>query len=357
MARRPSVTFVIMAGGRGERLWPLVRTGTPKVCLAPDGRRTLLQETVDRMRPIWPRAHWLIVTAASQAAAVRRALAPSLRSRVVVEPEGKSTAACIGLAAAIVAHRDPHGVIVAVPADHWIDGVGAFRRSVRAAIRAAVAHRTIATIGIRPTSAHSGLGYLCAGPRVNGFMAPRAFRLSRFIEKPSRAVAARLMRRAGTYWNSGLFIGQAAVILERLADTLPTHARQLTPLGAAWSRPEAAARMRAAYRRLAPISFDHGVMAHLRGGVVVEGRFTWADLGSWDVWARLGRTSTKTIGIDSKAITVIGQRGHLVATIGVRNLLIVQTPTATLICHPAKAQAVRGVVAQLWREARWAPYR
>ena len=357
MARRPSVTFVIMAGGKGERLWPLVRTNTPKVCLAPDGRRTLLQATVDRLRPIWPRARWLIVTAASQAAAVRRALPPSLRSSVVVEPEGKSTAACLGLAAAIVVHRDPHGVMVAVPADHWIEDVGAFHRSVQAAIRAAVAHRTIATIGIRPTSAHSGLGYLCAGSRLKNFAAPRAFRLSRFIEKPSRTVAAQLMRRAGTYWNSGLVIGQAAIILQRLADTLPMHARQLTPLGAAWSRPDFISRARAAYKRLAPISFDHGVMAHLRAGVVVEGRFTWADLGSWDVWARLGRTSTKTIGIDSKKVVVVAQDGHLVATIGVRDLLVVHTPTATLICDPAKAQAVREVVARLWQEARWAPYR
>lgn len=356
MARRPSVTFVIMAGGRGDRLWPLVRTGTPKVCLAPDGRRTLLRETVGRLRPIWLRAQWLIVTAASQAAAVRRTLPPSLRSRVVVEPEGKSTAACIGWAAAIVAHRDPQGVIVAVPADHWIDQVGAFRRSVRAAIRAAVAHRTIVTIGIRPTSAHSGLGYLCAGPRVNGVAAPRAFRLSRFIEKPSRAVAARLMRRSGTYWNSGLFIGQAAVMLERLADTLPTHARQLTPLGAAWSRPDAAARARAAYRRLAPISFDHGVMAHLRGGVVVEGRFSWADLGSWDVWARLGRSNPRRVLLDSQNVCVVGQPDHLVAAIGVRDLLVVQTPTATLICRPDRAQEVRAVVKRLAAAPRLAAY-
>lgn len=347
MTRAPSVTCVIMAGGKGERLWPLVRNVSPKVCLSPDGGLSLLARTVERFRSVWPRSRWLIVTTAGQAAAVRRALPPALRSCVVVEPEIKNTAACLTLAAAIIAAHDPDGVLVAAPADHWVSDAAAFRRSIRAAVSAAVRHQTIATIGIRPTSPDPGLGYLCA----------RARHLVQFIEKPPRAVAARLIRRPGTYWNSGMFVSPARVLLDRIARHLPAHARRLVPLGSAWGTRRFPALARQAYRGLNAISFDHGVMVHMRDGVVVKGRFGWTDLGSWDAWAKAGRSSTRTLSIESKRVTVVGNHEHLVATIGVRDLVVVHTPSATLICPPSHAQRVREIVTQLWQDPQWAPYR
>ena len=366
-ARAPSVTFAIMAGGKGERLWPLVRAATPKVCLSPDSTRSLLRSTIDRLRPAWPGAEWLIVTTQEQAEAVRADVPPSLRRCVLVEPKIKNTAACITLAAVALATREPSRVMVVVPADHWVGDVVQFRRSVRAAIRAAVAHDTLAMIGIRPTHPHPGLGYLCAGSAVDGFADPRVFRLNRFIEKPSRALAARLVTRPRTYWNSGTFVGTADKFLECITEWLPDHVRRLMPLARVLRRDPGgrqgpgtasfALRARTAYRTLAPVSFDHGVMDHLHGGVVVEGRFPWADLGSWDTWARLGRASSRTVGVESGKVTVVSQEPHLVATIGVRDLLVVHTPSSTLICRTDKAQAVREIVKRLSADRRLAPYR
>ncbi|MBI3330907.1 MAG: hypothetical protein HYZ96_02205 [Candidatus Omnitrophica bacterium] len=262
--------------------------------------------------------------------------------------------------------------MVVAPADHWIGDVAAYRAAVRAAIRAAAAHEDIVTIGIRPTHPHPGLGYLCAGSAVTrsagpvttgGAVGPRVFRLARFIEKPSLPAARRLLRRPRTYWNSGTFVGTAEVFLECVTEWLPGHARRLVPLASLLRRAGTtqtaafAQRAVAAYEGVHAISFDHGVMNHLRGGLVVEGRFAWADLGSWDVWARLGRSRARLLEVENRNVRAIGQPDHLLAAIGVRDLLIVQTPTATLICRPERAQAVRAVVRRIAMDPRLAAYR
>ncbi len=357
---RPSVTFVIMAGGRGERLWPLVRTATPKVCLAPDGIHSLLRRTIDRLRPAWPGASWLIVTTREQAEAVRAALPVRLRRAVLVEPDVKNTAACITLAALALAARQPQRVMVAVPADHWVGEATAFQRAVRAGIQAAIREEAIATIGIRPVSPHPGFGYLCAGPALRGWRRPRVFQLARFIEKPQPKVAARLIAGGRVYWNSGTFIGTAEQFLLRITEWLPEHARRLVRAASGLARGNGAGLRRAsrAYRALPAVSFDHGVMDHLRtGALIVEGDFPWADLGSWDAWARLGARAARTVGVDSHGVTVVSQDEHLVATVGVRDLVVVHTPSATLVCRADQTQAVRDVVRRLRTDARLAPYR
>ena len=299
MARTMSVTFVIMAGGGGKRLRPLVCAKRPKVCLSLDGTRSLLQATIERLRLVWPKAHWLIVTTQGQADIVRRHLPGSLRRALLVEPQIKNTAACLTLAAATVAARDPRRVMVVVPADHWVGGAVAYRRSVRAAIRAAVQQDAIAMIGIRPTHAHTGLGYLCAGAPLRGVNGPRLFRLAAFVEKPSRAVAARLLKQPRTYWNNGTFVATADKFLEALTVWLPDHTQRLVPLATALqtargvAHPRLTVRAQTAYRGLKPVSFDHGVMDHLQEGIVVEGLFAWSDVGSVEVWAKLSRGALK----------------------------------------------------------------
>ena len=351
-----AVTFVVMAGGRGERLWPLVRASCPKVCLSPDGRRSLLQATIDRLRPAWPTAQWLIVTTAEQAAAVRADVPSALRRAVLVEPEIKNTAACMMLAAVAVARRHRDGIMVAAPADQWVDDAAAFQTAVRTAIRAAVSQDTIALIGVPATHPHTGFGYLCTGAALEVFHHPQVFHIARFIEKPSRAEAQRLIRKPRTFWNSGIFVGSAENFLTRMTEWLPEQTRQLVPVAARVRRWDDAM-LRRAYHKLMPISFDYGVMDHAQGGVVVEGHFSWTDLGSWDAWAKLGYASRRTVSVDSKNITVISQDDHLVATLGVRDLVVVRTPSATLICHAGRAQAVREIVKQLWSDARLMRYR
>ena len=225
----PRVTFVIMAGGKGERLWPLVRRRTPKVCLAPDGTRTLLQATLDRLAAAWPGAEWLIVTTKDQAAPVRAGVPPRLRRRVIVEPQIKNTAACLALAVALARARGTHHVIVAVPADHWVGNLAAFRTAVRQAIRAAAKTGALVTIGLRPTHAHPGLGYIVGGRQAG----PGTFRVARFVEKPGAAGATRLLRTRRVWWNSGMFIGTTEAFVREFRRQLPRHAGHLLPLGQA----------------------------------------------------------------------------------------------------------------------------
>lgn len=358
MRHDPAVTFVIMAGGRGERLWPLVRTNRPKVCLSPDGRRALLQSTIERLRPVWPNASWLIVITADQLEPIRRILPRAMRASIVVEPQGKNTAACLTLAAVITAARDPGRVLVAVPADHWIAQEAPYQRSVRSAIRASAAHDAIATIGIQPTGPTPGLGYLWTGAAVQGPWESRVLRLHRFVEKPTVQRARRLLRRPRTYWNSGIFVGTADRLLEAVTQWLPEHSRRLAPLARHVGRPSFAVQIRRAYAGLPPISFDHGVMDHVRSGaLVVEGQFSWADLGSWDAWAGAGRAGGLSVTIDCDNVQVVSEQPHLVAAIGMKDVVVVHTPSATLVCQTAQAQRVRDVVQQLAQHPRLAAYR
>lgn len=357
MRQSPAVTFVILAGGRGERLWPLVRADRPKICLSLDGAKSLLAATIDRLRSVWPTAQWMVVTTAGQAQAVRRCLPPAWRGTVLVEPEPKNTAACIAVAAAAIARRDPDRVLVVAPADHWIGRLEAYRHSVRAAIVVAARHHAIATIGVRPTHPHTGLGYLCAGAALASRRSAgaRVFRLARFVEKPSRAVAQRLITRPGTYWNVGLFVGSARTFLRCLTEHLPAHVRHVLPLAARVGRPSFTREARRVYQQVPAVSFDHGVMDRLTGGLIVEGRFAWEDLGSWEAWVRRAGEA-RAISVESKQVAVVTHGHHLVATVGVRNLLVVATPSATLICAPDRAQAVRAVVKRLARDPRLAAY-
>ena len=161
------------------------------------------------------------------------------------------------------------------------------------------------------------------------------------------ALAKRLIAQRRVYWNSGTFVGRVDTFLGCVTQWLPGHARRLTPLAGTLQTARGARRMGAAYRALEAVSFDHGVMNHLRTGIVVEGDFEWADLGSWDTWARFSPAGASFIGVDSQNIGVVSQERHMVATIGLRDLLVVHSPSATLICPRNRTQAVREVVRRL----------
>ncbi len=337
--KKPRVVFAILAGGKGERLWPLVRSTSPKVCLSPDGGKTLLVRTFERLKASWPSADFIVVTTREQEKIIRKTLPKQKRIQVIAEPQGKNTAACISLAALAARRRGRDTVLFATPADHLIPQLKPFKRCVATAINAAAKHDGLVTIGIRPTRAYTGFGYLCAGKRVKKLGPAAAYKVARFIEKPPLSVARRLVGLPSTYWNSGMFAGRTEAFISRIKRYLPQHYRQL-------SRASAGS-LAKAYRRLKPISFDHGVMQHLNDTLVVKGSFSWEDLGSWDVWARLNSKSAKILALESSCIAAVGEPDHLIVTLGVNNLLIVQTPTATLVCHADKAQSVRKIASKL----------
>lgn len=346
---RPRVTYVIMAGGKGERLWPLVRTTLPKVCVPGEDGQPLLRATLARLGPLLTHQDVRIVTIADQAKAVRAVLPPSRRRTLLVEPEGKNTAACIALATAGLRH-DPEGLMVVLPADHWIRPAEAFRRTLRAGMAVAQEQDELVLLGIRPTRVHPGLGHMAVGDPARARHGCRLFRLARFIEKPPKKVAQRLLRAGTTYWNAGIFIGRVRVFEEAFRRYLPLHARRLFSRGST-------AHLRACYRGLPAVSFDNGVMVPRGSGWVVEGRFEWEDLGSWDSWIRLNRLSTPPVLVRGSNVHALTRDGHLIAAVGLRDAVIIQTSDATLICRTQEAQHIRDVVRMLQRDARFARYR
>jgi len=336
---------VVMAGGSGTRFWPRSRRLLPKQLLPVLGSRSLLQETVERLRTVVPPAQILIVTHRDHASAVRRQLPSLPRRNILSEPVARNTAPCLAFAALEIERRAPAATFVSVPADHAIADAHAFRATLLEALAWAAAEPVAVTIGIRPTAPETGYGYIRLGRRVAG----RTARVRAFIEKPNTSRARTFVASREYLWNSGMFAWRTATILELLDRLLPTVTG---PIRAALARPmrvrpTALAR---AYAKLPSISIDYGVMEHARDVLVVTGDFGWSDVGNWAALAALhvAGSPAQVVAVDAKGATVFGN-GRLVAVVGVDDVIVVDTPDAILVCHRDRAQDVRRVVDELAR--------
>ena len=340
-----------MAGGSGTRFWPRSRVRVPKQLLAIVGTRSMLQETVARVSPPIARDRVLVVTGRLHARAVRAQLPRLPGEGVLVEPEGRNTAAAIALAAVHVARRDPDAVMAVLPADHAIGGLATFRADLRLALDLAAGTGALVTLGVPPTYPETGYGYVRCGAPLRGADG-RAAEVEAFVEKPDRTRAEALIAEGRTLWNAGIFAWRAASILAELRAHLPAV---VAPLEVAVARGGARA-LAAAYRRLPAISIDHGVLERARRVVVVRARFAWSDVGSWAALGALwgGRADGgnavrgRALAVDSRGCVVDSPR-RLVALLGVEDLVVIDTPDAILVCRKDRAQDVRLVVEELRR--------
>ena len=337
-----------MAGGAGTRFWPRSRVHAPKQLLTLGGRRSLLQETVARVSPPIRRDRVLVVSARAHARAVARQLPGLGRRAVLVEPEGRNTAAAIGLAALRVARHAPEAVLAVLPADHVIDDLPAFRRDLALALDVAERTAALVTIGVPPTHAETGYGYIRLGEPLAGTRGRGAWAAA-FIEKPGRARAEALIAGGDVLWNSGIFAWRASAILAALRAHLPEVVGPLERAGMS------ARALAAAYRRLPAVSIDCGVLERAERVATVRARFRWSDVGSWAAVAALwsGRNGRSTlrgraVSIDSPGC-LIDSPERLVAVLGVEDLVVVDTPDAVLVCRKDRAQDVRLVVDELRR--------
>jgi mannose-1-phosphate guanylyltransferase len=306
----------------------------------------MLQDTVRRIPPAIPRDRILVVTGRAHARAVRRQLPGLAAGAVLVEPEARSTAPAIALAALHVARRAPEAVMAVLPADHAIGRLAAFRHDLVLALDVAARTGALVTLGIVPTHPETGYGYIGVGAPLAGTRG-RAAWAAGFVEKPDRARAEALLAGGGVLWNSGIFAWRAEAILAAMRRHLPGV---LGPLERAGRRGLAAA-----YRRLPAISVDHGVMEQADNVAVVRARFAWSDVGSWAAVAALwsggnGRNVVRgrALPIDSRGC-LIDSPERLVAVLGVDDLVVVDTPDAVLVCRKDRAQDVRLVVDELRR--------
>jgi mannose-1-phosphate guanylyltransferase len=356
------VFSLILAGGKGTRFWPLSRSRRPKQLLSILSPKSLVRETAERMFPLSGPGRTLVVTVSEQLIDLGRELRALPRANFIAEPEGKNTAPCIGLAALEVTARDPDGIMLVVPADHWIADSRGFRRTLQNATRLAAGDDCLVTIGIRPDYPETGYGYILK-EKTNNRVAGAA-RVRRFQEKPDLLAARRLIRN-GALWNSGIFAWRASVLLQLLRRYQPVIAKSLDNISAAAGGksltrpgPRLASLIAREYNKMPNISIDYAVLekAAADGRVVtLEGAFGWSDIGSWSAVHRMMRRDAdgnaangKWLGLGAKNC-LIHAPDRLVVLLGIENAVIVDTPDALLVGDLKRAQEVRELVDQLKR--------
>ena len=358
---------VIMAGGSGTRFWPESRADRPKQLLPLAGPRSLIQDTVDRLAALVPPERLLVVTAARLVEAVRQQL-PGLPPQAVIgEPCRRDTAPCVGLAALLIERRDPEATLVVMPADHAIGPAAAFVAAIQQAAELVERQpERIVTFGIRPTYPAESFGYIERGPALAGRAAgqtePGAFAVARFREKPPAAVAREYLAAGNFYWNSGIFIWQAGTIIAELARHQPEMLQRLRTIAAAADTPDFQPTFEREFAAIRGISIDYAVMEKSQQVAVIEAPFLWDDVGSWQAIARLrgadaeGNTiGGKHLGIDTTGTIVLSTDDHLIATVGLRDAIVVHTADATLVANRHDEEAIRRVV-KLLEERGWREY-
>lgn len=346
---------VILAGGSGTRLWPLSRTSRPKQLLHIVGGQSLLRSAYDRLRTFLPADDIYIVALASHLPAIAEEVSSLPPENLIGEPIGRDTANAIALTASILHERDPDTLMGVFTADHFIRPANVFAEDVRTAFEAVGAHPdALLTIGMRPTEPHTGFGYIERGQAV----AERVYRVEQFREKPNLETARSYVDSGRYYWNSGMFVWRTETILSELARRLPQTHAAVRALGKSWYEydgPRAAAEV---YPTLTRISIDFAVMEHATNVLVVEGRFEWHDVGNWTALenvlysdeAHNVRAAAITELMDSRNTIVVAEGDHLIATIGVSDLIVVHSNNATLVCHRDRIQEIRDLVARLERQ-------
>ncbi len=350
----PGFYAVVPAGGAGTRLWPLSRAGHPKFLHDLTGTgSTLLQSTWQRLAPLAEAV--LVVTGTAHAAAVARQLPGLAEQDLLVEPSPRDSTAAIGLAAALVARRDPDAVIGSFAADHVIGDQQVFAAAVAEAVAVARTGRLV-TVGITPTFAATGFGYVRADGALDVPAAPSALQVTEFVEKPDAPTAAAYLAGGQHLWNAGMFVVRAGTLLDLLGEHQPDLAAGLATIADAWDGPAREQVLGEVWSTLPKIAIDYAVAepAAAAGRVaVVPGRFGWDDIGDFDALATLlpaDGSGVQVLGdagrvvcTDARAL-VVPASGRLVAVLGLDDVVVVDTPDAVLVTSRARAQEVKSVV-------------
>ena len=350
---------VILAGGAGTRFWPLSRKRKPKQVLKLFSENSLIQDTIARLDGLVPDSNLLIVTNAEQYKSIEPQLPQLTGKQYLLEPTPLNTAPCIGLAAIHILHKDPKGIMLVLPSDHLIRAKDQFQERVLQAVEVVKKHDPLVTMGIPPTRPETGYGYIQFDDDTKR-LPEGVYRVKTFAEKPNLPTAQRFVDSGDFYWNSGMFIWRASRILAEIEEHLPEMHKVLMNIKQAIGTPEYEEVLRDQYPRIRPVSIDYGIMEVSRASIFVfKATFDWSDIGSWDEIYRI--TSEKDDGgsvIIGDAVSydavrnLIYSPNKLTAVLGVKDIMVINTPTATLICPRDRAQEVKFIVEKLAKEGR-----
>jgi mannose-1-phosphate guanylyltransferase len=365
--KKDSVYAVIMAGGGGTRFWPWSREKRPKQVLPILSDRSMIWETVERIRPFLPLEKIYIVTARAQVAGLRREIPSVPEGNILAEPEGRNTAPCLCLAAVHIRRRAPRSVMVVLSADHYIGSRRGFLRTLRAAVDFARGRDYLVTLGIPPTGPETGYGYIEKGETLAESRGLPVFRAKSFREKPSLP-KARAYLKAGKYlWNSGMFVWRTDVFWEAVRRHLPGLYGEMRPLDRSLGTPGEKGALESAYACCPAISVDYGIMEKAENVALIEAQFSWNDVGSWAALGKIcapdkngnalisscARGKTRGLLLDSSGCLVRSEE-KLIALVGMKDTVVVEAGNALLVCPRDRSQDVRRVLEELkargWKE-------
>jgi mannose-1-phosphate guanylyltransferase len=353
------VFAVVMAGGRGTRFWPQSRRRTPKQVLKIVGKKPLIEQTVGRLRGIFPDTNIFVITGRGLKTKIAEHLPYLARSQTVAEPCGRNSAPCVGLGAILAQRR--HGgdpVVANFPVDAYVGDDREYRRVIRFALDIARSSDLLVTIGIAPTSPHTGYGYIRRGTRpIESRGGLDCYKVARFLEKPNEKRALQFVRDGSYFWNCGIFVWRASVMLDAFKEFQPRLYRDLLEIKRRLNRQSLHRAISEVYPRMPKVQVDRGILEHARNVAVVPAAFPWSDIGSWDERHKLVETDNDDNVFEAKRVLTIDARGNfvsapgkLVAMVGVDNLVVVETDDAILICKRDRSQDVAKVVKQLEEE-------
>lgn len=345
------VYAVIMAGGSGTRFWPASRSALPKQFLAISGNKSLLEETVDRIEPLIPRDRVFVVGARRHKEKMTE-LFSGTPVRVILEPSARNTAPCVGLAAAHIAVEAPEAIMVVLPADHYIGDEDAFRKDLEKACHAA-ANGGISTVGITPNRPETGYGYIKRGEALGD----NIYKVEKFVEKPSYETALKYLASGAYLWNCGVFVLSAKVALDELSSSLRSGKESLFKIMNSIGRMNYEQVLAKAYDSIESISFDYAVMEKTEKPIyVIPGSFPWSDVGSWQSVYELRADQSDNAGnviegdavvLDCEKCLVTATSGRMVAIVGLKELLVVDTEDALLVADMERSQDVRKIIDEL----------
>lgn len=345
---------VIMAGGKGERFWPLSRMERPKQFLKLTSDRTMLDETIDRVLPLIPRDNIRIVAGESMVEHIMRATEEITKENIYDEPFGRNTCLAIALAAVHLQKQDPQAVMVVLSADHLIRPAEKLVKILRDASAIAANEEQLITIGIIPTRPETAYGYIKLGDKYKYEGESVVFGVSLFAEKPKSALAQEYYYSRQYLWNSGMFIWSAKAILNAIALCQPDMARLIDD----YSRQVGTSAERAArlelYQKATPISIDYAVLESAKNVLTIKADMVWDDVGSWNSLERYKeRDSDNNVFIGDAAVldtyetTIYNDADGLIACIGVADLVVVRSSNITLVAHKTKVGQVKELLAKL----------
>ena len=353
---------IIMAGGRGERFWPVSREKTPKQLVTLLGKRSFLQQAVDRVLPLVPLKNIYIITNAIQAPQVRQQLPKLPRQNVVAEPIGRDTCAAVTLGAAIVGQRSTSAVMAVLPADHVIPEEKKFQQVLADSFDLAGRGQVIVTIGIKPTEPATGYGYIRVGnslPPPQGVKSYKTtfFKAEQFVEKPNFERALEYVNSGQYRWNAGMFLWSFVTITQGLEKHQPELAAACQRWFKVAGTPKLDRVLAKEYPALKKVSIDYALMEHAQNVVVADGAFEWDDLGSWNALARHLKADPEGncavgdfVHVDAARNIIFDARTKNrtpIAVVGLRDAILVQTDDAVLLAHKSQAQKVKEMVKKL----------